>query len=134
MRFLKGNWIVIVCALLIMACGMGPLPLAAHDVTLTWTAPTTMPAGSYINIYRGTTSGAESATPINAAGINPASLTYDDSSVLPNAKYFYVAKQCVIDLASSKEVCSAPSNEASTIVPMSSSDLAPPAMLGAIGK
>lgn len=116
-----------------IACGWTPSPIFAHDVVLTWTAPTIMPAGSYINIYRGDASGAESATPINPQGIKPTLLTFTDSNVLPNAKYYYIAKQCAIDLSTNKEVCSAASNEASTIVPLGSGDLAT-VVLGAVGK
>lgn len=118
-----------------LACGVGPSLLqAAHSVTLTWTAPTSMPTGSYINIYRGEASGSESATPINTQGINPTSLTYTDSNVLANTHYYYVAKQCAVDLSTNQPVCSAASNEASTIVPLASGDLATVVGLAAAGK
>ena len=53
------------------------------SVTLSWTAPTG--AASY-NIYRGTTAGGESATPI-ATGVVAAS--YTDSGLTNGTKYFY---------------------------------------------
>ncbi len=119
----------------LVSCGIGSPPiLAAHSVVLTWTAPTSMPTGSYINIYRGTTSGGEAVTAINSSGISPTSLTYTDSNVLANTKYYYIAKQCDIDISSNTEVCSAASNEASATVPLSSGDLAIVVGLGAVGK
>lgn len=110
------------------------LAQSGHGVNLTWTAPTVIPTGAYINIYRGTAAGGEAPAPINPTGINPTSLAYADSNVLANTKYFYIARECDIDLATSKEVCSAPSNEASATVPLGSADLTAPASLGAVGK
>lgn len=119
----------------VLACGVAPSVLqAAHSVVLTWTAPASMPTGSYVNIYRGTTAGGEAATPINTQGINPTDLTYTDSNVLANTKYFYVAKQCAIDISTSQPVCSPPSNEAPATVPLASGDLATVVGLGAVGK
>src|SRR5690348_1669494 len=107
---------------------------SGHGVSLTWTAPTVIPTGAYINIYRGTAAGAEAPATINPTGLNPTSLAYTDSNVLANTKYFYIARECDVDLATSKEVCSSPSNEASATVPLGSADLAAPASLGAVGK
>lgn len=121
---------IILFTLLLVACGGGGTILfAQHSVDLSWTAPTNMPTGSYINIYRGTSAGAESPTPINPSKIASTQTTFTDNNVSANTKYYYVAKQCVVDLSSNSEVCSAPTNEASVTVPMVSSDLSAPGAL-----
>ena len=58
-----------------------------HDVILTWTASTTSGIAGY-NVYRGTTSGGESSTPLNSAPIN--GTTYADENVTAGTKYYYV--------------------------------------------
>lgn len=82
----------------------------AHDVTLTWGAsPTSGIIGYYV--YRGTTPGGESSTPLNAT---PVSTTgYTDVNVTAGAEYYYV----VTAVASSGSTQSATSNEASATVP-----------------
>lgn len=106
----------------------------SHNVLLNWVAPTNPIGGEYVNIYRGTTTGGESATPINTAGIKISTLTFTDINVVANTTYFYVAKGCAINLVTNSEVCSAPSNEVSVTVPLASGDLSSPTSLGAVGK
>ena len=81
-----------------------------HDVILTWTASPTSGVVGY-NVYRGTNSGGESATPINSAPIN--GTTYADENVTAGTEYYYV----VMAVASNDSTLSAASNEASATVP-----------------
>ena len=83
---------------------------SGHNVALTWTASPTAGILGY-NIYRGTTSGGESTTPINA---NPVSGTaFTDDVVTAGAEYFYV----VTSVSSDGGTQSAASPEASAVVP-----------------
>jgi hypothetical protein len=81
-----------------------------HDVILNWTASPTSGVVGY-NVYRGTTSGGESATPINSAPIN--AITYADENVTAGTEYYYL----VMAVASNGSTLSAASNEASATVP-----------------
>jgi hypothetical protein len=64
----------------------------SHSVVLTWTAsvdmPNPIPAGDGYNVYKGTSPGAEGATPINAAPI--AANTYTDNAVTVGTYDYYV--------------------------------------------
>ena len=82
----------------------------AHDVILTWTASTTSGVVGY-NVYRGTNSGGESATPLNPSPIAATTLT--DSSVLAGQAYYYV----VTSVAADGTEQSPPSGEVSATVP-----------------
>jgi len=79
-------------------------------VILTWTASTTPGVVGY-NVYRGTTSGGESTTPLNSSPIN--GTTYGDENVTAGAMYYYV----VMSVASNDVTLSAASNEVSATVP-----------------
>jgi len=81
-----------------------------HDVMLSWTASTTPGVMGY-NVYRGTTSGGESATPLNSSPIT--STTYTDENVTAGATYYYH----VTAIASNDVTQSAASNETSATVP-----------------
>jgi len=81
-----------------------------HDVVLTWTASPTDGIIGY-NIYRGTSSGAESKTPLNANPIN--GTDYTDENVTAGEQYYYV----VTSVTSDGETQSAPSPEATATVP-----------------
>jgi hypothetical protein len=81
----------------------------AHSASLSWTASTT--ANVTYNIYRATTSGAYSSTPI-ASSI--AGTTYVDTTVAAGQTYFYVVK--AVDGSGN---LSTPSNEATATVPNS---------------
>jgi titin len=83
----------------------------SHDVILSWTASSTSGVVGY-NVYRGTTSGGESSTPLNAAPINGTG--YVDTSVTAGMTYYYV-----VTSVGSNGVQSAPSNEAKAVVPTS---------------
>lgn len=95
----------------------------AHSVSLTWTDPTGQPAGSGINLYRGSSAGNESSTPVNSTPVAIGVKSFTDTNVTANSTYFYVAKTCV------GSVCSAPSNEVSATVPLAAGDLTPPSGL-----
>ena len=82
----------------------------AHDVVLTWGAsPTPGILGYYV--YRGTTPGGESSTPLNATPV--AATTYADVNVTSGSEYYYV----VTAVAAEGSTQSANSNEASATVP-----------------
>jgi hypothetical protein len=71
-----------------------PTGLAAADannhteIDLSWTAPSGSVTGYYV--YRGTSPGAESATPLNASPVT--STTFRDTTVAPFTTYFYTVK------------------------------------------
>jgi len=58
----------------------------SHDVILSWAASGTSGVVGY-NVYRGTTSGGESSTPLNSTPIN--GITYVDANVTAGATYYY---------------------------------------------
>ena len=62
----------------------------ASSVTLDWTAPASNVAGYYI--YRGTTSGGESGTPLNSTPLAASATTYTDSTVTAGNSYYYLVK------------------------------------------
>jgi fibronectin type 3 domain-containing protein len=83
-----------------------PLNLAATgangSVTLTWSPPSSN-GGSTItgyDIYRGTSSGGESATPLNATPVT--GTTYTDSAVTNGTPYYYVVT--AINIAGSSTI------------------------------
>jgi hypothetical protein len=81
-----------------------------HDMVLSWTAsPTSDIIGYYI--YRGTTSGGESSTPLNSTPVN--GTDYTDENVTAGAEYFYR----VTAVTSDGVTQSAASNEAAATVP-----------------
>jgi hypothetical protein len=81
-----------------------------HDAILSWT-PSTTPGVVGYNVYRGTTSGGESATPLNSSPVN--GTTYTDETVQARQTYYYV----VTAVASNDATQSANSNEVSATVP-----------------
>jgi hypothetical protein len=81
-----------------------------HDVILSWTASSTSGIAGY-NVYRGTTSGGESSTPINSTPIT--GTTYDDANVQAGQTYYYT----ITAVSSNGTTQSANSNEASATVP-----------------
>ena len=83
---------------------------SGHNVALTWTASPMAGVLGY-NIYRGTTSGGESTTPINANSVSGTAFT--DDVVTAGAEYFYV----VTSVSSDGVTQSAASPEASAVVP-----------------
>jgi fibronectin type 3 domain-containing protein len=79
-----------------------------HSVALVWTASST--SGVTYNVFRGTTPGGESTTPLNSA---PVSATgYTDTNVTSGQAYFYVVT--AVDSEGSSE----DSNEADANIPM----------------
>jgi hypothetical protein len=81
-----------------------------HDVILTWTASATSGVAGY-NVYRGTSSGGESSTPLNPTLITGTTLT--DSNVLAGQAYYYVVA-AVADGGTEQSPCS---SEVSATVP-----------------
>ena len=81
-----------------------------HDVILSW-APSASPGIVGYNVYRGTTSGGESATPL--ISIPVVITTYIDDNVTAGAAFYYV----VWALASNNVLLCANSTEVSATVP-----------------
>jgi beta-glucanase (GH16 family) len=86
----------------------GPTNLSAtaassSEIDLSWTAPSGAVTG--YNIYRGTSAGGESATPLNATPVT--GTTYQDTTASPATTYYYVVR------AVSAAGTSGASNEAS---------------------
>jgi hypothetical protein len=82
----------------------------SHDVLLSWNASPSAGIAGY-NVYRGTTSGAESSTPLNATPIS--GTTFTDANVTDGSTYYYV----VTAVAANGTTHSAQSNQASALVP-----------------
>ena len=88
-----------------------------HDVILSWTSSTTPGVVGY-DVYRGTTLGEESTTPLNsspaAAGCtSTTTCTYTDATVVAGTAYYYT----VTAVASNDVTQSADSNQVSATVP-----------------
>jgi hypothetical protein len=101
-----------------------PRPLTAtataHSVTLGGCTDTA--AGVQFNFYKGTASGGESATALNASPL--ATCSYTDTAVTALQTYWYVAKAY---LSTASPSLSGPSNEVSATIP---ADAQPPAPTG----
>ena len=82
-----------------------------HNVNLSWTASTTSGVVGY-NVYRGTTSGGESSTPLNSSPVS--GTTFMDESVTAGSTYYYV-----VTAVGSDGVQSSVSGEVSVTVPSS---------------
>jgi hypothetical protein len=72
-----------------------------HDVVLSWNASTTSGIVGY-NVYRGTTSGGESATPLNSSPVaagctSTATCTYTDVTVVAGTTYYYTVTAVASD-------------------------------------
>jgi titin len=80
-------------------------------VILSWAASTSSGVVGY-NVFRGTTSGGESTTPLNSTPINGTS--YVDVNVTAGTAYYYV-----VTSVGSDGMQSAPSNETEATVPNS---------------
>jgi hypothetical protein len=89
---------------------VGLFGAGGHDLILSWTASTTPGVLGY-DVFRGTTSGEESSTPLNSTPINDT--TYVDEDVMPGETYYYV----VTAVAAEGVIQSAISNEAAATVP-----------------
>ena len=108
-----------VIVLLILSCLFSASQIkAAHSITLTWTASIDTSSTLGYNVYRGTTTGAESSTAINSSPIDincsGSTCTYNDTAVVAGTTYFYVVKA----VNTSTGMMSVPSNEASATVPI----------------
>ncbi|MGH9572051.1 MAG: beta strand repeat-containing protein, partial [Candidatus Acidiferrales bacterium] len=78
-----------------------------HSVVLTWSASPT--GGVTYNVFRGTSPGGESTTPVNTAPIT--TTTFTDTGVTPGATYYYTVE--AVNSGGSSD----PSNEASAAIP-----------------
>jgi hypothetical protein len=78
-----------------------------HDVVLSWSASSSSVTG--YNVYRGTKSGGESATPLNSSAVT--GTTFTDTSVAAGQTYYYVVT------AVDGSTQSSDSNQASATVP-----------------
>ncbi len=65
--------------------GLTATPSYGYEVDLAWIAPAGTVTG--YNVYRGTTPGGESSTPINATPVT--ATTYRDTTVTPGVTYYY---------------------------------------------
>ena len=80
---------------------------------LSWTAATGTVTG--YNVYRGTTAGGESTTPINSSPLSAGATSYADTTVAAGSTYYYVVK------AINGPAISPASNEAGVAMPQSGS-------------
>ena len=81
-----------------------------HDVILTWNASPMSGVSGY-DVYRGTTPGGESATPLNSSPVP--GTTFADTNVQAGQRYYYVVKA----ISSNGITHSPESNEAAATVP-----------------
>jgi methionine-rich copper-binding protein CopC len=81
-----------------------------HDVIVSWSPSVTAGVVGYY-VYRGTTSGGESSSPLNSTPVSGTS--FADQAVAAGSTYYYV----VTAVASNGVTQSAPSPEASAVVP-----------------
>ena len=82
----------------------------AHDVVLTWNASTSAGILGY-NIYRGSTAGGESITPLNSTPVN--AISYVDNTVTAGSTYYY--RVTAVETGGTTQTSD--SNEASATVP-----------------
>jgi fibronectin type 3 domain-containing protein len=88
--------------------GTGQAAATQHSVQLSWDSSISSGVSGY-NVYRATTSGGYSTTPLNPSPVT--TLTYTDSSVTSGDQYFYVVTAVDAGEASSD------SNEVSVTIP-----------------
>ena len=65
--------------------GLGATPISATQINLTWTAPSGTVTGYYV--YRGASTGGESATALNTTAITTTS--YSDATAVAGTTYYY---------------------------------------------
>src|SRR5262249_44277497 len=65
--------------------GLAATARYAYEIDLSWSAPSGNMTG--YNVYRGTTPGGESATPLNSVPLT--GTTYRDATVTPASTYYY---------------------------------------------
>jgi hypothetical protein len=101
-------------AALVLLCVASPAR-AQHSVTLNWVASvvaTGQPPITYYQVWRGTTSGAETFL-VNAGAMNNVpNLTYTDTTVVNGTTYFYVVYSL-----NSVGPSATPSNEVKVTIP-----------------
>jgi fibronectin type 3 domain-containing protein len=79
----------------------------AHSAVLQWTSSTT--SGVTYNVYRGTSPGGESTTPLNPSAIS--TTMYTDIAITPGQQYYYTVE--ALDSAGTSPA----SNEVSALIP-----------------
>jgi fibronectin type 3 domain-containing protein len=87
---------------------------ASDEVNLSWVDPSSTVTG--YNIYRGTASGDEFGSPVNATPLPPGATSFQDTSVLGGNKYYYVIQ------ALNGPAVSYLSNEATATTPVNGND------------
>ena len=65
--------------------------LATNEVGLTWMAPTSGTVTGY-NVFRGTTAGGESTTPLNSTPLAANATSYNDLTAVSGTQYFYTVQ------------------------------------------
>jgi len=123
--------------------GLKATATTPHSIVFTFTASTSTYTGLGYNFYFGTTSGGESATPVNSSLLTSictsgactatfyasgATGGQGTSALIVPLNTVYATVEACVPYGSST-VCSAPSNEVSCTIPLASSDIAPPASL-----
>jgi hypothetical protein len=117
-----------------------------HNIVFTWTASTSTYTGLGYNIYLGSTSGGESATPSNTTllttacsgtsctatiGVTGASGDAGTSAlIVPLATVYADLEACVPN--GSTTTCSVATTEVSCTIPLASSDINPPGSVAAV--
>ncbi len=84
-----------VLAMTAIAAAPAPTGLQAaagtgNEIDLSWTGSTGTATG--YNVYRGTASGGESATPLNSTPLPASATGYQDTTALPGNTYYYVVR------------------------------------------
>jgi len=119
--------------------------VSGHNIVFTFSETSTY-SGLGFNFFFGTTSGGESSTPVNASLLTglcsgstcTATITATSGSggnatsslITPMATIYATVEACVPYGGSN--VCSAPSNEVSCVIPLASSDISAPASLAGV--
>ena len=71
--------------------GLTAMSSSSTEINLSWTAPSSGSITGY-NVYRGTTAGGESTTPLNASPLSASTTSYQDTTVQPGNTYFYTVQ------------------------------------------
>lgn len=112
--------------------GIRAMATNAHNVTLTCTLPSPLPAGGFVEFYRSGTSGGESQA--NPVLTNQPGCAGTDTAVQANQTAFYTAASCATSASTGAKVCSPMSVESNkVIVPLLPSDLPVPGGLAGSG-
>ncbi len=101
--------------------GLGVSTSTPDQINLSWTAPNGTVTG--YNVYRGTATGGELATPINSTPLAASATSYQDTTALPGNTYYYVVKAisgASLSPASNEVNATVAASGSSTVVDLSS--------------